>query len=242
MSKSYVESIGFLRVYLIIFLLSTPLGIAKASFCKATHYKYSKINFVLLNHKSLMKTLKYRITGEAPLLMHRPTLANPLDPLSKEYKKYSGKRKKTDEDHEILLKMQWTAGLYYDEINGYHIPSEVIEGCLLNGAKKFKLGTAFKSCLVHEPSKLIFEHNDLVPEDLYQLSEYVDTRMVVVNRSRVLGCRPIFNYWKLDFVIHIDESIFNDDDIDKIVDAAGKYVGICDYRPRYGRFSSKKLG
>jgi len=49
-----------------------------------------------------MQTITFEVRGNLPLLMHNSRLASPLDKYSKELKSISGKRKKTDEDHELM--------------------------------------------------------------------------------------------------------------------------------------------
>ena len=44
-----------------------------------------------------MKKVRFKITSESPMLQHAATMANPLHPLKKEYKK---------ESHKNLLKYQ----------------------------------------------------------------------------------------------------------------------------------------
>ena len=41
-------------------------------------------------------TLTYKITGDAPLIMHNGDLANPLSKAAKALKQVTGKKKKTD--------------------------------------------------------------------------------------------------------------------------------------------------
>lgn len=86
--------------------------------------------------------MKYNVEfiGVAPLLMHSCRGANPLDPDVKVIKSITGKRKKTDEDHERLMFLEFKINAYWNERLGWHIPSNVIEQCIVNGAKKNKLG------------------------------------------------------------------------------------------------------
>ena len=45
-------------------------------------------------------TIKFRIIGSQPVMMHNGRLANPLDPYTKACKRISSKTKKSDEDYE----------------------------------------------------------------------------------------------------------------------------------------------
>ena len=87
-----------------------------------------------------MKKLHVTLNGTNTLMMHSPKTVNPLHPLAIELKKYTSKRKKTEDDLEKISELEWEAGLYYDENNGLHIPVECIQKTLQNGAKLFKAG------------------------------------------------------------------------------------------------------
>lgn len=191
-----------------------------------------------------MKTLKFKLTGKHPgLLMNNARyLADPLSPIKKEIQSITSKRKKTDEDYEKINFLSWKASLYFDEKLKYYIPSENIDATLWNAAKKFKLGKAYKeACMLTDDSKLIFDHSEVPPGDLYRLADYVDLRSIGQRGNRIMRCRPHFPKWSLKFELWIDDSVIDDNQIVDIVNAAGSYIGLCDYRPRFGRFEVKQI-
>jgi hypothetical protein len=71
----------------------------------------------------------------------------------------------------------------------------------------------------------------------------VDIRPVVVNRgSRVLRARPRFDEWSLKFrIINKDPNILRFDVLRKILIDAGRFYGLCDYRPDFGLFKVVKF-
>ena len=85
------------------------------------------------------RTIRFRITGVAPLVMHNGQLANPLNPFAKALSRVSGKRKKTEADYEELARIEFLGGLYVGD-DGPCIPGEVIEGALFRAAKKMRRG------------------------------------------------------------------------------------------------------
>lgn len=183
-----------------------------------------------------MKTLVFQIESIVPLLMHDDKTANPLNEYTKKLKSLTGKRKKTDEDHAAIAEVEWNASLYYENGN-YIIPTKVIEATLLASAKQFKKGTLLKQCvIVADDMVLEFKDNNLKPEKLYKKLEYVDMRTVKIGQAKTTRCRPKFDNWKGEFTVILDEEKLNAEEIEQIVNNAGKYVGMCDYRPRYGRF------
>ena len=183
-----------------------------------------------------MKTLIFEIESIVPLLMHDDKTANPLNDFTKKLKALTGKRKKTDEDHAAIAEVEWTASLYYE--NGkYIIPTKVLEAALLASAKQFKKGTLLKQCvIVSDDLVLDFKDKNLTPEKLYKVAGYADMRTVKIGQAKTTRCRPLFNSWKGEFTVILDDEKLNAEEIEQIVSNAGKYVGLCDYRPRYGRF------
>jgi hypothetical protein len=70
----------------------------------------------------------------------------------------------------------------------------------------------------------------------------VDTRAVRIPSTggRILCHRPIFNDWRLTFTLNIDTDMMTTKMVREILDAAGKRIGLGDFRPSckgpYGRF------
>jgi hypothetical protein len=64
----------------------------------------------------------------------------------------------------------------------------------------------------------------------------VDKQGVVVQKARIMRCRPRFDEWELRFEMILRDERLEPLNIRNILESAGKYVGIGDYRPRYGLF------
>lgn len=192
-------------------------------------------------------TVKVRLDGIQPMLMHGNQTCNPLNKFAKAMKAITGKRKKTDEDHEALSKIEWESGLYFDEKSGPFVPSINVEGMLRDAAKKLKKGTDVKQSVRVFPLEIPLGYNG--PRDLEGLKkiafsgdkvngeDFFDSRGVAVGiNSTVMRTRPRFNKWWLEFDIIADDAVFNMDDIIHILAIAGSKIGLSDYRPRYGTF------
>jgi hypothetical protein len=190
--------------------------------------------------------MKYNVEfiGVSPLLMHSCRGANPLDPDVKVIKNITGKKKKTDEDHEKLSILEFKINAYWNEKIGWHIPSNVIEQCIINGSKKIRLGKVMPTAI-----NIMEAYIPLIcdaPKDIDKTLEdqnFIDVRNVVVSGKRIMRTRPRFERWRLKFEIDVDESIVNSDDFISALNYSGAVVGICDYRPenggKYGRFEVK---
>ena len=187
-----------------------------------------------------MKKLHVTLKGLNTLMMHSPKTVNPLHPMALELKKYTGKRKKTEDDLQKISELEWEAGLYYDEANGLHIPVECLQKTLENGAKLFKAGKDIQRYVQFTGAVAPLDIG--VPFDLEKMRhdfKYYDTRSVTVMRSRVIRTRPRFDVWKCDFDLLFDETHIDVSTIAKAFENGGQYVGLCEARSLgYGRFAT----
>jgi len=184
-----------------------------------------------------MKKLKVTWKGITPLIMHSNQGVNPLHPLTKELKKYTGKRTKTDEDHEMIADLEWECGLYWKDNMGTFMPAENVEATIRNGAKSIKKGTAIQKFLSVEPLYIPFAYGEnLTKEQLKADLKYRDVRVMKVNNASILRTRARFDTWQVTFFVNYEESQIDLEAVIQSIDFAGKYVGLCDSRPKYGQF------
>lgn len=192
-----------------------------------------------------MKQLKVKFVGVSPLLMHNGRLANPLDAATRSHKALTSIKKKTDADHEAIIKSEWMGGLYWNEEIGPYIPGMNFDAAFKNAAKLQKLGKQFGQgvMVVEDEVKLSYQG----PRDREGMfsAGYLDVRGVKVGMARVMRCRPKFNSWSGEFTIAVNELIVNPDQVVKALPNAGELIGVGDYRPekggRYGKFSVEVL-
>ena len=122
------------------------------------------------------------------------------------------------------------------------IPSPNVFACIIEGGKFFKNGkskvTTMKSslipaCMAISEIELKIKHKD---------PWHVDTRAVRIPSTggRILAYRPMFNDWQLEFTLELDTDFMTEKMLREIVDAAGKRIGLGDFRPAckgpFGRF------
>lgn len=193
-----------------------------------------------------METVKIRLTGTAPILIHSDRLANPLDPLTKAKRAVATKRKKTDEDHAELAKMEWEGALYYDDKVGPFMPGRNIKAMLISAAKKTKDGVRAKTGLIVSEDKIKILYSG--PREIGALwadGRFTDIRCVGQMKARIMRCRPIFPEWALEFSVVYDPSVVDKSDILRFADAGGRLVGIGDYRVEccgdFGRFEVEEV-
>lgn len=60
---------------------------------------------------------------------------------------------------------------------------------------------------------------------------------MTVMRSKILRTRPRFDQWVIEFNLRYNEEKIDIETIINAMEYAGLYVGLCDSRPKYGKFS-----
>lgn len=186
-----------------------------------------------------MKTLKITLKGTTPLLMHSCDGVNPLHPITREMKKFTSKRTKTEEDLATISDLEWENGLYYDDNIGVYIPAECIEASFINGGKGNRKGTDIQKYCNVADFRVPLDYGCIkTKEELKADMSFRDVRAVNVQRAKVIRTRPRFNTWQITFKYLYDENKIDLDTIQQAIEYAGNYIGICDYRPRYGKYSS----
>lgn len=184
-----------------------------------------------------MKNLQVTWKGITPLIMHSCQCVNPLHPIARELKKYTSKKKKTDEDLIKISDLEWESGAYWKDGLGLYIPAENVEATIINGAKANKKGKDIEKYCNVTDLYIPFDYGEnLTKDELIANYEYRDTRVMTVMRAKILRTRPRFDQWKIVFNMQYDESKIDIDTIVNAMEYAGSYVGLCDSRPKYGKF------
>ncbi len=189
-------------------------------------------------------------TGEAALVMHNERLADPLDTMTRALAGVTSKRKKTITDHEEISRLEFFGGLYTTEpieFDGVDvaipdgavptIPAWNLLRCLQDGAKRDKRGLDVLRGVhpIEEHAALDYkgEHD---PASMWKAQDYVLRKTVGVQRARTTRTRPIFTDWTLTLNVEIDPEVFDLDSLTHSWEMAGRYAGLGEMRPVYGRF------
>lgn len=199
----------------------------------------------------------FTIVGIGPMLMHCGQTADPLNQFAKAMKKQSAKRNKTDEDLAALSLLEWWAGLYTDkrlsvsddgtvtEQPGTNLilPSHVLDSAIREGGRKIKAGKQISAGVIVDGSGE-FTAVGLKSITKASTDESFHYRTAVkVGTSKVMRTRPIFNDWSVSFSVCLDTSVCDLDLVKQSLSAAGRLVGVGDWRPgapkggSYGRFT-----
>ena len=172
-----------------------------------------------------MKTYKVTITGISPLLMHRPS--GLIGDISKE------KNQK-----EMTPKEQAEISLYINPDGKLYQPETHLKGALVESGKNQAVVGKGKATY----SKIVGYAVQIEPfEIIHKIQTWeIFSCLAVINRGRVLIHRPLLRKWELDFEITFDEEQVPSSILKEILERAGKFVGIGDWRPakkgRFGKF------
>jgi len=182
------------------------------------------------------ETIEIPIRGVCPLLMHNGALADPLDERTISLAAVTGKRFKTQADHEEIARREWYGSLWLNDKLPC-LPQEAIEAAFVKGAiTRTKRGDAAKAgFVVNEPAMLVYDG----PRDLAELWEDKRFRLrkgVRVKRGRPMRTRPRFPVWSATISATFLITELNRSEVVDFMKIAGAVRGIGDWRPKYGRF------
>ena len=187
-----------------------------------------------------MTRLHTTFTSQTPLIMHSARSVNPLDPLNRKLKEQTKVKSKTDETLKLISDLEWELSLYWKEGIGFYIPAENIEKSIIEGARASRKGKDVEKFVTVEemfcPLKL---PSNPTMEKIKNDYSYRDIRSMVVSKRRIMRTRALFENWETSFTLRFDDSKMNIEDIVSALDYAGKYIGICDSRPKYGQYAVK---
>ena len=187
----------------------------------------------------LMKHFSITIDGTAPFIMHNSRLADKLDPITRQKAVVAAKRKKTDEDDLEISRLEWLGGLYWDDAIGPYLPGDNLFKALVEAARKSKQGKQVEQgVFVETDVNPLAYKGPRVVDELWKDQNFVFRRTVKQQQSRITRTRPIFREWRTEARGTFDPNVVNLSDIAGFAEIAGLYIGVGDWRPRYGRFSA----
>ena len=190
-----------------------------------------------------VKSIKILITGIRPLVIHNGLLADPTNPFVVAIKKITAKggKKMTLSDYQERDRLEWEGSLYWsDTEGGIVLPSDNLERCIQEGAKKSRKGKDFAAAVFLSETEvpLIHRMDTSTKAEIYANPSYTLRKGVKVQMSRVIRVRPLIpTGWQLAFTVDFDDSIVNESDIKDALTNAGALVGLGDWRPKFGRFN-----
>lgn len=169
-----------------------------------------------------MTTLDVVIKGVKPLMQH--STAAMLKPKSK-------KVKSSEHDPEEEAR----DALYLNEKGEIGVPSFCLLSAFRKSATQLKKAGSGKKTL----KDFVFSGLEITPDFIVLPNQKyeIDIRPVVVQRARIMRARPVFKEWGLNFQVVIkDEQTWDAGTVRQVIEEAGKYQGLLEFRPLYGQF------
>lgn len=192
----------------------------------------------------MIETLTLHISGDSdePLIVHNGLLADREYEWSRKLAEVTGKRKKTDEDHAEVARLEWNGSLYYDDELGPYLPGDNVRRCLLDAARLSKEGKNIERGVLRVSRKNPLQYDGpRTREKMWADERFRHRAIVKVGMSKVVRTRPKFVGWSTEITVDYDSSIIDRRDLLRIAEAAGNYIGLCDGRPFFGgRFEVKE--
>ena len=199
--------------------------------CGKVRYGFRLRNYIRRTKK--MKKYEIQIEGSADMLI------NKFDhELNKEKSKVQKDKMPEWEEK------NWRRKAYFDKNDNVILPDTYIIGSLRKGAfasglqlsKKTGKKTISKafidSNLLIEESPLIGNVKDLTPF----------STNVKIGTATIMTIRPMLKKgWCATFFIYDLNGMFTEDEIIRLFDYCGKFVGLGDWRPKYGRYKVKSV-
>lgn len=175
----------------------------------------------------MAKQLKVRIRGTCDMLQHK----RPLN--DEDTSKRSG---------EVDHSKDWEKAVYRDPEIGCYIPSKQLRASLVKAGVNFKIkgrmGKTFKDLI----NATVEVDPDMIPLDKKK-PDYVHQEFVRVQRAQILRERPAFKKgWEAKFTLLVLDDHMQVDRLKEILQYAGSFVGIGDWRPHFGRFEVVSFG
>jgi len=166
-----------------------------------------------------MVKINIEVEGTAPLLMNRFSVEEGSKRKKKVYNPKEEAERKSYRTSEGKLML----------------PSTHFKASMIKAASDFKM-SGKKTYKDYVKSGVFITPMEIeLDEQTYTIHE----EPVVIQRSRVMSWRPRFDKWSCRFEIEITDESIDPETLIEVLETAGKYKGVGDHRPEYGRFIVK---
>jgi hypothetical protein len=169
-----------------------------------------------------VETYYVKIVGTKPLLMHAPV------GLGDKPTRRRGEHLDPKDEAEMCL--------YKDPQGRIVIPSVNVKACIRDAGCNYRIKGRKSTFAAMIKAAIDIRPFPYIPL-IYGKPWVVDVRPVVVQGNRILRARPRFDDWALAFeIVNSDPTIIHADTLERILEDAGKYYGLGDFRPEFGTF------
>ena len=193
------------------------------------------------------RSAKVKIVGSLALLMNNPQCVDRFNPLAKKMAEINAKRtRRTDEDYHELADLEMEAKTYFDEDGklgnlGVYVPSRWLMAAMCKVSNKVckvsKADVRAGVTIVQENVSLQYEGQDKVKgiADIVKVTKFRHRMLLPQGQNRLAKTGPIFHGWSFTFDFEFEDTIFDKQDITRILEYAALRGGFGDFRPSFGR-------
>jgi hypothetical protein len=181
--------------------------------------------------RSEMERISVKICGSRPLLMN--SCQQMITAKENEVAKKRGRE-------EISAQVEAERCLYKAADGTVFIPAF----CLLSAMRAAGVNRLVPGKGKKTYKGYIFSGVRITPDEMPVLTEKgwaPDLKPVVIGKARVIKARPRFDDWAVECELQIVDPIITKADLKEILIEAGKYNGLCDFRPLYGLFDVERF-
>ena len=175
-----------------------------------------------------MYRIRFRLRGIAPILFHRFTEKAASD----------GDSGATGGKLTMKAKLDEAMDAVYRNGTGLYLPAGNLEPCLVFGAKKAGLKRGKASLAAFLDATVFCEERELSfgvsePDGIHE----VRGRRPPKTGGAMIIRRPMLKEgWSVSGHLVVTEDYQPPEQVRQALEAAGLFVGLCDWRPKYGRF------
>jgi hypothetical protein len=162
--------------------------------------------------------INVKVKGIAPLLMNRFVMQD--SSASKRGKKVYNPEEEAEKK------------TYRTEDKQLYLPSIHFKTSMVKAATDFKM-SGKKSYKDYVKAGVFVSPDEII---LDQQKYTIHEEPVVISRARVMSWRPKFKEWSCQFKIEITDEFIDPTTLKEILQMAGRYKGVGDHRPEFGRF------
>lgn len=170
----------------------------------------------------MAKEIQVKIRGTCDYLQHK----RPLD--EEKVSKKSG---------EVDHSQDWKSAVYQDNKIGCYIPSKQLRASLVKSAVDFPIGGKGGRKTYKDMVNATIE---VIPDKIplgKKKPDYIHEEWVKIQRNQILRNRPAFKEgWEAEFTLLVLDEQMPVDKLKEILENAGRFRGIGDWRPHFGRF------
>jgi len=194
----------------------------------------------------MYRELKFRLTGEAPLIPHSGQGQDRKLEINQRRAQIHANRHKVESEYDELEQLDFLVSLYVDDDGEPCIPGENIEGSMFgkSGAASYTKGITRKAAaaaIFCDASYKLEYDGPRDPKALQKLDDFNFRCKAVRSGISNYIVRPIFREWSVVIKVKYNDDLIDSGDVVQLLEYAGENVGLCDWRPKYGRFRVELL-